>query len=362
MYNSVFLNKFHGGNKMNKALTLLLVAIVVLSTGITAEKMVAATSEQDLVDYFTNYPEEEQDDVRYYQECGPNNIQCNTPQIDVVFVIDSTGSMHDEIRSVKEELTNIIGDVKYGNPRPDVKIGVVTYRDYSPEEQEYVTREMDLTSNTNNAVRFIRNINANGGGDYEEAVEAGLNEAINDMNWRKSAQRVIILVGDAPARNNPHYENHGNDPEYFTQPWRYNWEDVIEDARNRDIRIYTASGSGMNSEGISQWKKIARETGGRYIKLTYERQVIRDYYEERKIPVAYAVEARASSDYDRATDSVITNNLGLFAKTSLMAEAEAVGVEYDGSLTDITGSVVRENQENNLKTFLGDIYQKLKFW
>jgi len=331
---------------MNKILTILMVAMVVLSTG-----LVEATSEQDLVDYF-----------KESQECGPNDIQCNTPLIDVVFVIDSTGSMHDEIRSVKEELTNIIGDVKYGNPRPDVKIGVVTYRDYSPEEQEYVTREMDLTSNTNNAVRFIRNINANGGGDYEEAVEAGLNEAINDMNWRKSAQRVIILVGDAPARNNPHYENHGNDPEYFTQPWRYNWKDAIEDARNRDIRIYTASGSGMNSEGISQWKKIARETGGRYIKLIYERRVIDDYYEERKIPVMYATEARASEDYDAKTDSVVTNNLGIFAATSLQSEAMKAGVEYEDPLSDITGGSIREPPEQNIKSFFEKILQSIKFW
>ncbi|MCD4759539.1 VWA domain-containing protein [archaeon] len=333
---------------MNKALTILLVSMIILSTVITADKLVEAKEEQYVVDYFIDYP-----------ECGPNDIQCNNPQIDVVFVIDSTGSMHDEIRSVKEELTNIINNINQGYPRPDVRIGVVTYRDYEPEEQEYLTRELGLTSSTWSAVRFIRNMNANGGGDYEEAVEAGLNEAINDMKWRKSSQKIIILVGDAPARDNPNYENHGNQPEYYT---KYNWEDAIDDAEDKGIRIYTASGSGMNSEGISQWKKIAKETGGRYIKLIYERRMIDDYYLERAIPVAYAEEARASVDYDAATDSVMTNNLGAFTKATLQSEAEQVGVEYEDPLSDITGGIIREPPEKNLKTFLEEIFQKLKFW
>ena len=70
--------------------------------------------------------------------------------------------MHDEIRTVKEELINIIGKVENGYPRPDLKVGVVTYRDYEQEENEYLTRVKSLTSDTNSVERFIRNIEANG--------------------------------------------------------------------------------------------------------------------------------------------------------------------------------------------------------
>ena len=335
---------------MKKILSILFIALFLSAT---------ATATKTFDETISNLIQTEEVEPDIMPYCGPNDITC-TPQIDIVFVIDSTGSMYDEIRSVKEELTNIIDNVNQGYPRPDVKIGVVTYRDYEPQEQDYITRELELTSSTSNAIRFIRNLNANGGGDYEEAVEAGLKEAINDMSWRKSSQKVIILVGDAPARDNPNKENHGNTPEYYSS---YNWKDAVQDAQDKNIRIYTASGSGMNSEGISQWKTIAKKTGGRYISLIYERRVIKDYYEERDIPKEYAVEARASRDYDAVTDSVITNNLGIFTKASVMQVAEEAGVEYGGSLDEITGDLINVPEEQtNLKNFFEKIFQSIKFW
>jgi hypothetical protein len=324
---------------MNKALTLLLTALFVFST-------VVATDPQ-LMEEMTN--------TAY---CGPNEINCNPVEIDVVFVIDSTGSMYDEIRTVKEEVTNIIHNINSGYPRPNLKVGVVTYRDYA---DDYLVRDKQLTSNTYSVINFIRNIEANGGGDYEEAVEIGLSEAINDMNWRSNSERIIILVGDAPARNNPDYDQHGNQPENIR---KYDWKDAVEDARDNDIRIYTAAGSGMNDEGVNQWKTIARKTGGSFIHLIYERRVIDEYYTERAIPKEYATEARASKDYDASTDSVMTNNLGLFAKTSMMQVAEEAGVEYDseGSLDEITGDIIKPQPKNDLKNFFEKIFQSIKFW
>lgn len=292
--------------------------------------------------------------------CGPNDINCNHVQLDVVFVIDSTGSMHDEIRTVKEEVTNIINNINSGYPRPDLRVGIVTYRDY---EDEYLVRDRELTPDTYSVIRFIRDIEANGGGDYEEAVEAGLNDAINQMNWRKNSERIIILVGDAPARNNPnyHYDQYGNQPEIQHD---YNWKDAVQDARNKDIRIYTAAGSGMNDEGIDQWRTIASKTGGSFIHLIYERRVIDDYYVERGISKEYATEARAAPDYDASTDSVMTNNLGMFAKASVMQVAEEAGVEYgsEGSIDEITGDLINPLPKNDLKNFFEKVFQSIKFW
>jgi Mg-chelatase subunit ChlD len=291
--------------------------------------------------------------------CGPNDIGCNRPQLDIVFVVDSTGSMYDEIRTVKEELINMVDIVKKGYPVPDVKIGVVAYRDYEQEEHEYLTREKQLTYDTRSVVRFIRNIDAYGGGDYEEAVEAGLDKAINQMNWRSNSKKIIILVGDAPARDYPFFdyrEEHGNNPEY---PYHYNWRDAIKDAENKDIVIYTASGSGMNAKGIEQWKEMARKTGGSYVNLIYHRAPIKKYYAEKGIDFGFVAEARASADYDPNTDSIMTNNLGDFVTKSLKQEATKAGVEY--GLKDITGDFVQKPQ-NNFKVFLEKIFSKLIFW
>lgn len=298
--------------------------------------------------------------------CGPNDINCHPQiQLDIVFVVDSTGSMHDEIRTIKEEMVNIINNVNQGYPRPDVNVGVVTYRDYKPQEHDYLTRSSYLTSNLEQGMRFIKNLNAQGGGDYEEAAEAGLDEAINDMNWRKTSQKIIILVGDAPARNNPqnNQDYYGNEPEEYSN---YNWKGAVDDAREKNIRIYTASGSGMNDEGLRQWQAIARNTGGSFISLTYQRQEVEVYFEERAIPIKYMVEARAARDYDAASDSVMTNNFGIFASKAAMAVAEEAGVEYNsekGPLESITGKIVGESERNNeLKEFFEKIFQSFKFW
>ena len=314
---------------------------------------VTAVANADVIDDFVQSNDEQ-------NIVSPNYVPHSPVELDIVFVIDSTGSMHDEIRTVKEELVGIMDKINSGQPRPDVRVGVVAYRDYPNQEQEYLTKVRGLTSNVNSVEKFIMGIEAQGGGDYEEAAEAGLDRAINDMKWRKSAHRIIILVGDAPARDYPyqHYEDYGNGPQQYYK--HYDWTDAIEDAQDKDIRIYTASGSGMDRDGIEQWKTIARKTGGSYIELIYERRAIEEYYPDRGISPSYMDEARSAPDYEAATDSVVTNNLGFFAKASIQGVAEDAGVEYDGTLDDITGDVVQE--QNSLKSFFRGIFTRIKFW
>ena len=345
---------------MNKILSILFIGLILSST-------VLATAPRLMEDQI--YPigqliEVQPNVMPIY--CGPNDIDCNEQvKLDIVFVVDSTGSMHDEIRTIKEEMVNIINSVNQGYPRPNVNVGVVTYRDYTFQESDYLTRSSYLTSNLGQSISFIRNLDAMGGGDYEEAAEAGLKEAIDNTNWRSNSERIIILVGDAPARNNPQgdYDYYGNEPETYSN---YNWKNAVDDANQMNIRIYTASGSGMNDEGINQWKTIARNTGGSFISLTYQRQQVDQYFAEREIPKEYLAEARASEDYDKKTDSVMTNNFGIFASKAAMAVAEDAGVKYSeegSSLTDVTGKIFIENDTNNeLKTFFEKIFQSIQFW
>lgn len=327
---------------MKKLLSMIFIGLIMFST------LTVATDPQ----FIEEYIEPVQDYFVGHNQCGPNDINCNQVELDVVFVVDSTGSMHDEIRTVKEELTNIIGRINSGNQRVDVKVGVVTYKDY--QDREYLTQTKQLTRNTWSVVSFIRNLEARGGGDYEEAVGAGLNEAIHNMHWRNNAEKMIILVGDAPARNNIEYEsnNYGNNPE-FSQS-RSNWKNAVSEAQDMNIRIYTASGSGMNEEGISQWRTIAEKTGGSYIRLIYERRAIEEYYDERDIPMEFIFEARDSSDYESLTDSIMTNNFGDFATKSLSAVAKEANFEK------FTGNTIRE--QNSLTNFFKEFISKLKFW
>lgn len=321
------------------------------------------------------------------QKCVPYR-----PRIDVVFVIDSTGSMADEIRTVKTHLTKIIKEVEGGQPRPYLRVGVVAYRDHKPQEYEYLYRKLELTSNVEKAVQFIWNIEARGGGDLPEAVADGLNLAINNMNWNDvvaaqnqeilpypSTKKLIFLIGDAA----PHGE--GSSDRSYQQgcPDGHSYKENIADAREKGIKIYTISGSGIDGVGVRVFKDIASRTGGDYTHLSYVRQEVEQYYRDEGFAEEevqeLAAEAKAYADYDKKSNSILTNTLGVFAKSNMKAEAMDMGVEYDEpvednddsdgdwlDVDDITGGVIVEEEEipskESLYGFFKGIFDKIIFW
>jgi hypothetical protein len=78
---------------------------------------------------------------------------------------------------------------------PNSRVGLVIYKDRG---EEFVTRWSSLTFHHDKLQTFISHINAGGGGDYEEAVTEGLRTAMDEIEWRKFAQRVIVLVPSSP--------------------------------------------------------------------------------------------------------------------------------------------------------------------
>jgi len=117
--------------------------------------------------------------------------------LDIVFVFDSTSSMAEVLRQVKYKIENLIAVFK--QLVPTCRIGLVTYRDAG---QEFVTRTHPLSHGTISLNGFLRQIQAEAGGDYAEAVDEGLRAAIQEMKWRPKAKKIIVLMGDAP----PHAE------------------------------------------------------------------------------------------------------------------------------------------------------------
>jgi hypothetical protein len=82
---------------------------------------------------------------------------------------------------------------------PNARVGLVLYKD---KGEDFLVRKSDLTFHLEKLRSFIQNIQAGGGGDYEEAVMDGLKVATQQMNWRKYAHRVIVLVPSSPAHPN----------------------------------------------------------------------------------------------------------------------------------------------------------------
>ncbi len=113
---------------------------------------------------------------------------------DVVFVIDATDSMDFVIDPVKQQLGNLVDTIR--KLVPNARVGLVLYKD---KGEDFLVRKSDLTFHLDKLRSFIGNIQAGGGGDYEEAVMDGMKTAVTGMNWRKFARRVIVLVPSSPA-------------------------------------------------------------------------------------------------------------------------------------------------------------------
>ena len=129
-----------------------------------------------------------------------------TPGQDIAFVIDTTGSMFDDIDAIKASASNIIdaifdSDLGFLNSR----IAVVGYND--PETNTFLsfTAQPKIADRKTAALNAINSISAGGGGDFPEAVNAGLIRALSGGagKWRgEAAERRIILFGDAPPNDN----------------------------------------------------------------------------------------------------------------------------------------------------------------
>ena len=172
--------------------------------------------------------------------------------LDIAFVVDATGSMGDEIEYLKAELTDIIERVKDSVPELSIRISSSFYRDFG---DEYLVKSVDFTEDITKLVDFIKTNEASGGGDFPEAVDYALEEAITNLSWSEDAtSRILFLVLDAP----PHSE-----PQVIERLQKY-----IKLASAKGIRIVPLTCSGIDKSTEYLMRAFALLTNGTYLFLT----------------------------------------------------------------------------------------------
>src|SRR5687767_1929043 len=119
------------------------------------------------------------------------------PEIEVVFVLDTTGSMGGLIQAAKEKIWSIASTMAAAQPAPLIRMGLVVYRDRG---DDYVTRVVDLSGDLDSVYASLMDLQADGGGDGPESVNQALYEAVHSISWSPNSKsyRAIFLVGDAP--------------------------------------------------------------------------------------------------------------------------------------------------------------------
>ncbi len=199
--------------------------------------------------------------VVYYPQIMANNVPVNppvkhhiiasqNPKIDIVFVLDTTGSMSGLIQTAKEKIWSIATTMASAQPTPEIRIGLVGYRDRG---DQYVTKVVDLSDDLDSVYAALMDFEAGGGGDTPESVNQALYDAVHHMSWSEGEQayQVVFLVGDAP----PHMDY--NEVRY---------PEIIASALEKGIVINTIQCGEMPTT-VGPWTQIASLAGGSFFQV-----------------------------------------------------------------------------------------------
>ena len=176
----------------------------------------------------------------------------NKPSLEMVFVLDTTGSMGGLLEGAKQKIWSIVNEVMQSPSRPAVRVGLVAYRDRG---DAYVTQVLPLTNDLDKVYSTLMNYRAEGGGDTPEDVRRALADGVHEAGWSQSSSsiaQILFLVGDAP----PH-EDYQNEP---------STEVSVADAAGAGIIINTIQ-CGNLSETTQVWQTIAGRGQGQYFAI-----------------------------------------------------------------------------------------------
>ncbi|HST37288.1 MAG TPA: vWA domain-containing protein, partial [Allosphingosinicella sp.] len=177
-----------------------------------------------------------------------NGVAPPVTRFDLAIVLDTTGSMGDEINFLTSELQAIVGQIREAHPGLDIRLALVAYRD---EGDIFVTRTYPFTGSSVEMQQRLAAQSGDGGGDYPEAMDQALHRAIG-LDWRPNSVRSLLLVADAP----PHEEN-------VAKTWL-----IAEAARARRVQITPVAASGVADLAEYVMRAMAASTQSRYLFLT----------------------------------------------------------------------------------------------
>jgi hypothetical protein len=170
------------------------------------------------------------------------------PTVEVVFALDTTGSMSGLIDGAKRKIWSLVDFITSAQPQPRVRVGLVAYRDRG---DAYVTRFYDLSSDMDAVFERLSSFRAEGGGDTPEHVARALHDAIERTSWSEgqSVARLVYLVGDAP----PHTDYDDG----------YDFRAISRVAAKKGIHL-NAILCGADPEAERAFRAVARLGGGRF--------------------------------------------------------------------------------------------------
>ena len=176
--------------------------------------------------------------------------------IELMFVLDTTGSMGGMLEGAKTRIWGIVNDLlqRQGTAGTTIRVGLVAYRDRG---DAYVTRITPLSANLDAVYSQLMSFRPEGGGDTPEDVRSAMADAVRAGGWSRPGPRtsqVLFLVGDAPPQA---YRNVASTVA------------TASAARQRGI-IVNAIQCGADPDTTDAWHDVAQHGGGEYFAIAQD--------------------------------------------------------------------------------------------
>ncbi|MBL8951730.1 MAG: VWA domain-containing protein [Myxococcaceae bacterium] len=249
------------------------------------------------------------------QAAAATETRGTTSALDVAFVVDTTGSMGDEIGWLKAEIKQLAADISAAHPNVPTRWGLVHYRDVG---DDYVTRHVDFTTSVTAYQTSLDGLAPGGGGDFPEAPAAALAKA-GTLQWGTAAStaKLIFWVADAPP--------HDNEAGEFTA--------AVRGLKSQGVHVYPVASSGIDERTEYAMRAAAQLTLGRYIFLTDDSGV-GGQHKEPTIP-CYVV-SKLNHAIERSIDSELAGTRVELDPTKVI---RSVGAPVDGKCSLDSGVV-----------------------
>ncbi|GMN11976.1 hypothetical protein MTsPCn9_32780 [Croceitalea sp. MTPC9] len=181
--------------------------------------------------------------------------------VKIALLLDTSNSMDGLINQAKSQLWDIVNEFTYakcGNEtRPDLQIALYEYgNDNLSSREGYIRQVISFSKDLDEISKKLFSLTTNGGEEYCGQV---INSSLKQLDWGKNPDdlKMIFIAGNEP----------------FTQG-KLNYADAAEQAKEKDVIVNTIF-CGNYDQGVgSKWKNGAELTGGEYMAIDHNRQVV----------------------------------------------------------------------------------------
>lgn len=188
-----------------------------------------------------------------------------TKKMDILFMIDATGSMASTIQAAHDKAEDLAFDLRTINRTALFRFACICYRD-PVDTKDDVHQLFDFSEEIENLSEFLETVKASGGADWPEDFVGALNLSFDRLSWDKESKKAIIWIADAPAHGKRYCgkENHQEEEPKL--------EPLIEKlAKENYYFVGISLKSESNTEGadrtFSEMKKIYEANKGKPFRI-----------------------------------------------------------------------------------------------